>query len=266
MRDFGGIGTSASLTLFRPSNARMRLATSLGLISITFLQSGCNAFNPLLNSIVIPPPDGGGGTLDVSNWKVVEIPVFDTTPGEPRIGVHDLKSATREVFPFPESLPYSMSAHDMSVNDDGVLAAAWEDEIVRLSILATGDFQAERVLFARGVAWSNEGDRLAVITFGEADALHLIVVDSDLETMMARDIELPNFRTTYAVSWAPDDARLAVSSGTTGAVIVDLLGDRIDRFSLMDVHFVGQNAIVGTELNDPGESRTTLRFGAVVLL
>lgn len=244
----------------------------------------CAEIQALLFSVPIPSI-GAGGTLDVSEWALVQVPV-NSTPVPVDVGIHDLSSGALQTYDFPQLFENDLqSVRGISVNPQGVLAAATLDGVVGLSRIGVGTFDAQRAMGARAIAWSNGGDRIAVVTIDEQDALKLEIVDSDLGPLSQRSIDLPRdvfaFRdsSVYCVSWSPDDGQLAIStdrahsSTPSECIVLDLFSDRIDRYALSNVHFIGPNRIVGNEAGifsvdaETADSRSVTSIpGAVVVM
>jgi len=136
---------------------------------------------------------------------------------------------------------------------------------------------------AVGLAWSNGGDRLAVVrrdtSRPRAEAHRLILLTPDLEEIASYTLDLPLsdpgdnlVHDRFAVSWNMDDSTIAVSttvactpevsdcSGRVEAccVLTDVATGRSNSLRLYDVYFVGMDQIVATippKGNTPQQTR-----------
>ena len=228
------------------------------LSGVLILCCGCSEIQGLFPLVTNPLPGGSGGTLDVSEWALVEVPaVFEDTPVG--VAIHNSSNGAIQAYDFPELVdPTIISMRSISVNSRGILATVTWEGVVALSRLGVPEFEAQREMGARAGAWSNAGDRVAVVTFTEQNTLKLETVDPALESLQQRTLDLPrgvgsDIAGAYCVSWSPDDGQLAVSTDRFSAsiagqcIVVDLSSDRVDRYALSNVYFLGENLIVGNE-------------------
>ena len=145
------------------------------------------------------------------------------------------------------------------------LALAVDSGRLVLAEFGSADALAETPLAAIGVAWSNGGDRLAVVTradSGGAYVLHILTSDftslATMETALPPEGEdVPAWR--LAVSWNSDDSLIAVSTDVARdpnalprAVIVDseLVGV-VAEPALANLYFIGQDVLVGIDEAPP---------------
>jgi hypothetical protein len=202
-----------------------------------------------------------GATLDLSPWVLIQgmIPSAE-------LDLLDLRTQSVRSF---YRVGMTSGALSFSLRADGVAAVATETGFLGLVQLpapgATGSLvelqpSAVKQLQAAGVAWSNDGQRLAVIGRTDAGGLQLLLLDGQLDVLSATAIELKqaeNGSTPYVVSWSPDDTQLALSTHifldyvvvNADCLLVDLASGAQHRLPLANVHFVGANLIVGTEQN-----------------
>ncbi len=219
---------------------------------------GCGQIQALFPLVANPLPDGGGGTLDVSEWALVEVPAL--VEGAPvAVAIHNSSGGAIHAYDFPVLIdPTIISMRSISVNSGGILATVTWNGVVALSRLGVAEVEAQRAMGARAGAWSNAGDRIAVVTLNEQNTLKLEIVDPALESLQQRAIDLPrevafDIDGAYCVSWSPDDDQLAVSTDRFSThiagqcIVLDLSGDRVDRYGLSNVYFLGPDLIVGNE-------------------
>jgi len=118
-----------------------------------------------------------------------------------------------------------------------------------------------REIGALDVAWSNDGERLAVLV--SRDGLKSVqILRADLVLESEFDIALMEepFLDTFATSWAPADDRIAVSVDATcfgihpEGYIIDLGAGTSTFFALYSMYFVSESTIVGSL---PPESGST---------
>ena len=159
-----------------------------------------------------------------------------------------------------------------SLNRFGQVASVSRDGVVGVSD-SVDRFDAESALGAVGVAWSNAGDQLAVITrdLSDPSAPHrLLVLPGSLQADPALDLPiqlpLPDDFAPYdwfVVSWNADDSSIAVSTDAkpymairTGdsdndevfpiCHIVSVLDGAVETHELHNAYFVGQDLLAAT--------------------
>lgn len=98
---------------------------------------------------------------------------------------------------------------------DGRVVEADDAGNVTMIDLETGDVLATRDMQAVAVIWSNDGERIAIVT--RDTAYHLLIADDQLEETARFEIDLPlpdpssDYR-TFALSWQADDSHIAIST------------------------------------------------------
>jgi hypothetical protein len=174
------------------------------------------------------------------------------------------------------SIGLTSEAATISLRPDGLLAIATRSGLLALTQLtappplttdAYGYTYAPSVelwpsvvsqLHAAAAAWSNDGQRLAVVAWAANGSLKLQVFNAALDVLSEHAIELQQAADGYTpccVSWSADDARVAISTNIFDTKLVDpecLLLDLsrgdTQRLALANVYFVGDDVLVGTEL------------------
>ena len=118
---------------------------------------GCGQIQALFPLVANPLPDGGGGTLDVSEWALVEVPAL--VEGAPvAVAIHNSSGGAIHAYDFPVLIdPTIISMRSISVNSGGILATVTWDGVVALSRLGVAEVEAQRAMGARAGAWSNAG-------------------------------------------------------------------------------------------------------------
>lgn len=172
--------------------------------------------------------------------------------------------------------------------DDLTLAAATGQGSLALARFASPSADTQLELGAVAVAWSSDGQRLAVVardaSEGQASAHRLLIFTPDLEPLfeLTLDLPLPDEGSDYwhfIVSWTPDDSALAVSTdGTVSARsglrnevvlprchLVRLSDSRVDTFELYNVYFIAPDTVLAT-VPPPGTNETRLTAGRVFRL
>jgi hypothetical protein len=185
--------------------------------------------------------------VDPEGWTVYEV-----RPGERgEIIRHKLGSGNDESFArargIPGVAPSSVNADEVVVISSAVfdLGSATVKERIPLS----GD--------VAGVAWSNDGDELAMAYWLQDEELRLLILDSTFNRVtdfMLRALDASRHRgTPMAISWAPGDDRVAVSvrspaSDEAYAVVYSVDGQFVAHANLSTLYFLGDTvgaAVVG---------------------
>ena len=161
------------------------------LFPILILCQGCGEIQALFPLVANPLSDGGGATLDVDEWALVEVP-GSVEDAPVAVAIHNLSGGAIQAYDFPELTdPTIISMRSISVSSGGILATVTSDGVVALSRLGVAEVEAQRDMGARAGAWSNAGDRIAVVTLNEQNTLKLEIVDPALESLQQRAIDLP---------------------------------------------------------------------------
>lgn len=150
-------------------------------------------------------------------------------------------------------------------SDGFLLATVTEDGVLRLATFGTASAGMELNANAVSAAWSNAGDRLAVVCRTEAPTEYLLdILSPDLSPIAVFHIDLPVPDTDphgrhLAVSWNSGDEVVAVSTtiGTAGARLVFLESGDVVFHNLGDVYFLSNDTIVAT---DPSCQPCTVLF------
>jgi hypothetical protein len=244
----------------------VRLRASFCVLAVA-CATGCTP--PVDNSNRVLPPCAdprytsgeydAGATLDLNSWVLIS---GCCLPAE--LTLFDLPAQSMRAF---YRIGTTSGLVNVSIRADGVAAIATDSGFLSLAQLAApgaSDSVAEiqpfmvQQLQAAGVAWSNDGQRLALIGRTDAGGLQLLLLDGQLDVLSTTAIELKqaeNGNTPYVVSWSPDDAQLALSTHifldfvvvNADCLLVELASGAQHRLPLANVHFVGANLIVGTE-------------------
>jgi hypothetical protein len=261
----------------RPAHGEARVRLLIYVLLAIGVLVGCNSS--------LPPSEG---SLDTSEWTIVEVGAKPATTPTPEnlyafgVSLHDLGAGTTDSYEFEAlggtaEVPGVISA---DLKAQGVLATVSTDGVVGLSRLGTPEFFKQLDLAAGGLAWSNNGRRLAVVLF--RGQWFLSLRDGSLEVLNEVALDFPTegavAPTTFVVSWSPDDGRIAVSTNIFAELVkartavVNVQTQEVDYHSLANVYFVGSETVVGVEQplftssSDALGSQATQKIGDVQLL
>ncbi len=237
-----------------------------------------------------------GLPCDADRWVVFVLEAVDfpadqpEQPNEPRVLIDTPCGRVRYRIRLdvdPDRLPFNtagvrplLGALSWSVRPAGGLELAIVEQDGDLSIFPLGQAEAAASidLGAVGVAWSNTGDRLAVVTRDRSQpaeqAHQLLILSPQLEELDRFALDLPVsdrsrdlIHDRFVVSWNGDDTQIAVSTTvacSTGLAtdfcdqwrviprcnVVRLSDGRTQILPLYDAWFVGTNTLVATPASD----------------
>ncbi len=155
------------------------------------------------------------------------------------------------------------------------LAMVTQDGLLHVCDFGSSSARVSLDIGALGVAWSNSGDRLAVVRRDDAGGHVLEIWSPELNLLDAFDVTLPDQPTEQqywfaCVSWNASDALLAVSSngreiGTAQQIaepgqIVEATSGRVYPVAYSRIFFIGETEWVGQPLGCPGNCVRTLEL------
>lgn len=255
---------------------------SLIVAALCIVQAGCSdAAYQLLGSafiVGISLPDGlrqlqgeescRDQECDQDRWLLVEVyrPTSSSAGGSPTAGGSvSAWLPGNPAFTTLEFIPRTDPVLTASMNPVTLdLATVARSGTLYLSSFASSHSDAQASLNAVGVAWSNAGDRLAVVRCADTARCALEVMTPELDTLQTIPLEPtppPDemLDQGVAVSWNTTDTLVVVSAQENaplipaqapwrpGAQIVNLETGAIRTYSFSTVYFIGESSVVATD-------------------
>lgn len=217
----------------------VRHATWIG-CALLAMNAGCT----VVQSLVASSADNlgcAGKTCDPDQWLVVRVIGGTVRPQFAGVGL----PAYELDFADSENVVSSASMNPKNL----VLALVTRDGVLHLAEYGAAAAFAGQALDARAVAWSNGGDRLAVLVGAAGEAApQLLILDADLNRQNSAVIPQKPLRDVN-LSWNADDSLVAVGTGGAGLAaacfLYDPAANAVDTYDGANCIFVGQDELVG---------------------
>ncbi len=212
-----------------------------------------------------------GQLCDREKWVIVNfdgLTVWPDAPDHPCQQFYSVDFA-REV---PQNFIVSGSANAARGLE---LAMVTQDGLLHVCDFGSSAARVSLDIGALGVAWSNAGDRLAVVRRDGSGGHVLEIWSPELDVLDAVEVTLPEQPAELEiwralVSWSASDALVAVSStggelGTDTQIaepgqIVEATSGRVYPVAYSRIFFIGETEWVGQPLSCPGSTGNCVRI------